>query len=149
MAEAAPQLRVAGFDELDTTTLYALLRLRIEVFVVEQQCPYPELDGRDSEPATRHLWLPDESGQPLAYLRILSEAGNELRIGRVSTARHARGRGLAGRLLRAALAWTGERPVRLAAQSHSTGFYARYGFVIDGAEFVEDGIPHQPMVRRP
>src|SRR2546423_1066063 len=55
-------LHVAGFDELSAGTLYALLRLRVDVFVVEQRCPYPELDGRDTEPGTRHVWLASEGG---------------------------------------------------------------------------------------
>ena len=58
-------LHVAAFDELSTGTLYALLRLRVDVFVVEQRCPYPELDGRDAEPGTRHVWLASEDGTKL------------------------------------------------------------------------------------
>jgi ElaA protein len=76
----------ASFAELDTTTLYALLKLRTDVFVVEQACPYPELDGRDTEPGTRHLWLapPGQPSRPCAYLRILND-DPVLRIGRVCT----------------------------------------------------------------
>src|SRR5690606_15538749 len=69
-----------GFSELDAATLYALLRLRVDVFVVEQQCPYPELDGRDTEPTTRHLWLGPAATQPLSYLRILAEPDGVARI---------------------------------------------------------------------
>ncbi|MCO6004683.1 GNAT family N-acetyltransferase [Actinoallomurus purpureus] len=138
---------VATFTELDSGTLYALLKLRVDVFVVEQECPYPELDGRDTEPGTRHVWLSDDSGTPEAYLRVLDDAGGA-RIGRVVTAPHARGGGLAGRLMEAALEAIGDRTVRLDAQTHVAGFYARYGFVVDGPEYVEDGIPHVPMVRR-
>jgi ElaA protein len=67
-------LRTARFAELDPRTLYALLRLRVDVFVVEQACPYPELDGRDVEPGTVHLWLDNDDG-PAAYLRIVDEPG--------------------------------------------------------------------------
>jgi ElaA protein len=79
-------VRVANFTDLDATTLYELLRLRVDVFVVEQRCPYPELDGRDTEPATRHLWLPDpeRGGSPVAYLRLLAEPDQAVRIGRVA-----------------------------------------------------------------
>ena len=59
---SAHAVRVAAWDRIDPTTAYALLRLRVDVFVVEQRCPYPELDGRDTEPATRHLWLDDGAG---------------------------------------------------------------------------------------
>ena len=138
---------MAAFDDLDPHTLYALLRLRVDVFVVEQACPYPELDGRDTEPGTRHVWLADDPGAPLAYLRIVEEPDG-VRIGRVVTAPHARGRGLAGRLVEKALDVAGDRTVRLEAQTGARGLYARYGFAVDGPEYVEDGIPHVPMVRR-
>jgi ElaA protein len=141
----APTLREASFAELDTTTLYALLRLRVDVFVVEQRCPYPELDGRDTEPSTRHLWL-ERDGAPVAYLRLLTEPDGAARIGRVTVARHARGAGLADRLMTAALARVGTgRPCVLDAQAHLVDFYARFGFAPVGEEFLEDGIPHVRM----
>ena len=62
----------AGFAELDTSTLYALLKLRTDIFVVEQECAYPELDGRDAEPGTRHLWF-EKNRVPVAYLRMLTD----------------------------------------------------------------------------
>ena len=135
-------MRTATFAELDTTTLYKLLRLRVDVFVVEQSCPYPELDGLDTEPDTVHLWL-EEDGEILGYLRIL--AGR--RIGRVCVAKRARGGGYAGRLMAGALALLGDRECVLDAQSHLVDFYRRYGFAPDGPEYVEDGIPHVPMRR--
>lgn len=136
---------MAAFDELDTTTLYALLRLRVDVFVVEQACPYPELDGRDLEPGTRHLWL-DRDGAPIAYLRLLIEPDHP-RIGRVCVAKHARGGGHAARLMDAALDLVGDQPCVLDAQSYLVDFYARYGFSPTGPEYVDDGIPHVPMAR--
>ena len=140
-----PELRVAAFSELTASTLYALLRLRSAVFVVEQECPYLDLDGRDAEPGARHLWFSDADGV-LAYLRILDE-GEARRIGRVVTDPRARGAGLAGRLLQAALAVIGERPAVLEAQAHLTSFYGRYGFQQTGPQYLEDGIPHIPMLR--
>ena len=80
-------LRTARFADLDTVTLYALLRLRSDVFVVEQACPYPELDGRDDEPGTEHRWFEDDAGAPTAYLRTLAENDGATRIGRVVTTR--------------------------------------------------------------
>ena len=145
--QAVDRLRVASFAELDTTTLYALLRLRVDVFVVEQQCPYPELDGRDLEPTAQHLWL-ERAGAPVAYLRLVTEPGGMARVGRVVVAPTARGGGLAGRLLVEALVLAGHRVCVLDAQSPLVGFYARYGFVVTGPEFLDDGIPHVPM-RRP
>lgn len=141
------ELRRCRFAELDPTTLYGLLRLRVNVFVVEQRCPYPELDGRDVEPDTVHFWY-ERDGRPLTYLRLLTETeGVGTRIGRVCTAAEARGGGLAGRLLDAALEVVGDRPCALHAQSHLTGFYARHGFRPAGPAFLDDGIPHTPMER--
>jgi ElaA protein len=140
-------LRSARFADLDAGTLYALLRLRVAVFVVEQHCPYPELDGLDLEPGTRHLWLSDR-GACVAYLRVLQE-GDSARIGRVCTDAAHRGAGLSGRLLAAALDLVGDRLCVLNAQSYLTGYYERFGFAATGPEFVEDGIPHVPMARLP
>jgi ElaA protein len=139
-------LRSARFAELGALTAYRLWALRARVFVVEQDCPYLDLDGRDLEPGTRHLWI-ERDGLPVATLRVL-EDGEALRIGRVATAREARGQGLAARLVRAALAVAGERAVVLDAQSHLVDWYAAFGFAPSGRGFLEDGIPHTPM-RRP
>ena len=72
----------ALWARLDPRTLHDLIQLRVDVFVVEQECPYPELDGRDVEPATEHLWTTDAAG-PTAYLRVLTESNGNARIGRV------------------------------------------------------------------
>src|SRR4051812_9556926 len=114
------RLHAARFADLDAATLYALIRLRLDVFVVDQGCVYLDLDGRDTEPDTLHLWLaPTEDGAgPVAYLRILREPDGTGRIGRVCTARTHRRSGLAGELLREALRRLGDRPCVLAAQSH-------------------------------
>ncbi|WP_326560169.1 GNAT family N-acetyltransferase [Micromonospora sp. NBC_01796] len=141
-------LHVASFADLDARTLHDLLRLRIDVFVVEQECPYPELDGRDVEPGTRHLWL-EQDGAPVAYLRVLADPDGVERIGRVVVAKQARGDGHAGRLMTEALALVGDRTSVLEAQAHLAGFYARYGYTPTGPEYVEDGIPHLPMRRIP
>ncbi|MEV6342221.1 GNAT family N-acetyltransferase [Actinoplanes sp. NPDC051851] len=139
------EFRVASFRDLDTTTLYAILKLRVDVFVVEQECPYPELDGRDIEPGTRHLWV-EKDGDIRAYLRILRDEHAE-RIGRVITVKQARGEGLAGRLMAQALDVIGNRPSVLDAQAHLTGFYGKFGFEEAGPAYLEDGIPHIPMIR--
>jgi ElaA protein len=141
----SPGVRVATFDELDARTAYAAWRLRQQVFVVEQASPYPDLDGRDLEPTTRHLLI-DEGDVLVGYLRLLDD-GDARRIGRVVVAPFARGRGLADLLVRAALVETGGRPVRLDAQVGLTAWYAGYGFVVTGPEFDEDGVRHVPMSR--
>lgn len=141
----AGDVRVAGFAELPADTAYRLWALRSEVFIVEQDCPYLDLDGRDAEPCTRHLWV-ERGGEPVTTLRLLDE-GAHLRIGRVATRAAHRGAGLAAALVEAALALAGERAVVLDAQSHLVDWYTGFGFEPSGRGFVEDGIPHTPMRR--
>lgn len=135
--------------DLTPDRLYALLRLRIAVFVVEQECPYQELDGRDLEPTTRHFWIASGTDQnvPLAYLRLLEDAGGGFRIGRVCTASTARGTGLSRRLMEAALAEIGDRKAVLEAQVQVADLYAAFGFRPEGEPYLEDGIPHVTMRR--
>jgi ElaA protein len=140
------EVRVASFPDLDTGTLYALLKLRGDVFVVEQGSAYADVDGRDTEPATRHVWIA-RAGEPVAYLRVLGEPDGTQRIGRVAVARQARGDGLAARLMAEAMEIVGNRPAVLDAQTPLVGFYARYGFFATGPEFLDEGVPHVPMAR--
>jgi ElaA protein len=142
-----PAIKVAAPHELDVATLYALLKVRVDVFVVEQECPYPELDDRDLESGTRHVWVESPEG-PLAYLRILDD-GDATRIGRVLVLSQVRGSGVANRLMEVALDQIGDRPSVLDAQSYLERWYTRFGYVRTGDEFVEDGIPHVPMRRDP
>ena len=132
-----------SFGELSTLELHDLMALRVDVFVVEQACVYSELDGRDTEPGTRHIWF--ATAQIQAYLRVLDD-GDARRIGRVATVAAARGDGLAARLVDHAVATTAG-PWVLDAQSHLEAWYVARGFVVVGAEFVEDGIAHVPMRR--
>jgi ElaA protein len=145
---AGPEVHVASFDELDPRTAYLLWQLRESVFVVEQQCPYPELDGRDLEPDARHVWV-TAGDRPVAYLRLLEEQDAEagVRVGRVLVAQSHRGQGLAELLMSAALELAAGRPVRLSAQAYLQRWYERQGFGVVGPEFLDDGIPHVPMMR--
>lgn len=163
------ELHLAAPAELAASTLYRILQLRVDVFVVEQQCPYRELDGRDLDPGTRWLWATDTtdttdahqatgaghtgdptgSGTVLATLRILREDHRTARIGRVATARQARTSGIGTALMRRALEVLDTAEVLLDAQTPLAGWYQRFGFAAAGPEFVEDGISHLPMRRRP
>ena len=140
----------APVAEIAPLTLYRLLWLRVTVFVVEQEAAYPEIDGRDIEAGAELMWAEDESGAVLATLRVLREPRNT-RIGRVATAAAARGRGFAAELMRAALDLLDREapgiPVLLDAQAHLADWYGRFGFVVAGEPFAEDGIPHLPMRR--
>jgi ElaA protein len=146
MTDPGVTVAAVSFGDLDATTAYAVWRLRQDVFVVEQESPYPDLDGRDVEPGTVHVVL-REGHDVVGYARVLDEV-SEWRIGRVVLAPAGRGRGLADLLMTTSLESCPGRDVVLDAQSPLADWYARLGFTVDGDEFVEDGIPHVPM-RRP
>ncbi len=135
------------FDDLRPAELHALLKLRCDVFVVEQDCAFPEIDGKD--PLARHLLCYD-GADLIGCLRIFAP-GEAARIGRVVVAPSARGTGLGRRLMQAALdaieARHGAVPVALSAQTHLEAFYASLGFARVSETYLEDGIPHCDMRR--
>jgi ElaA protein len=135
------------FAALDPLTAYSLWKLRQDVFVVEQECPYPDLDGRDLAPETRHVVMENDDGVVLGCARVLDD-GDEWRIGRVALHRTVRGQGWADRIMQAALQVCPDRDIVLDAQSPLATWYATFGFEVCGPEFLDDGIPHLPMVRR-
>jgi ElaA protein len=137
------RITAVPFSQLDPLTAYSLWKLRQDVFVVEQQCPYPDLDGRDLEPETRHVVLDDDHAV-LGCARVLDD-GEVWRIGRVVLHPTVRGRGMADAILHTALQVCPGRDVVLDAQEPLTRWYASFGFEEDGAMFLEDGIPHVPM----
>jgi len=147
--ESGTEVGRARFEELSPRRLHDLLQLRSAVFVVEQDCPYLDLDGRDLEPDTEHLWIDDDRGVA-ATLRLLREDGDRWSIGRIVARPDVRSRGIAAALVRAAVARLGElgcRRAELGAQAHLTGWYRRHGFEPSGPRYLEDGILHVPMAR--
>jgi ElaA protein len=138
-------MRSKYFDELSTNELYEILRARAEIFVVEQNCVYQDLDGIDYE--SLHVFA-EEGGKVTAYLRAFYKDEDTVQMGRVLTLRH--GEGLGGKLLREGIAQIRARmhPAKICidAQCYATGFYEREGFRICSEEFLEDGIPHVRMV---
>ena len=136
------EIREATFDELSLGRLYQILRLRVAVFIVEQECPYMEIDNLDVEAA--HLWIDDEQGLA-SYLRVIKEE-NGCRIGRVVTRIDARSRGLSRKLIDHVID-SKDGPWVLSAQAHLGDWYQSLGFNQNGPEFLEDGIPHIPMLR--
>lgn len=145
-----PPIHSAIGSEIAAFDLHELLRLRSEVFIVEQECVYDDIDGLDILPTTRHLWMTHERDSIIATLRILTDLSEEAgptRIGRVATHVGHRGNGLAGTLLGHALEMI-DGPSALSAQTYLEQWYGGFGFVTTGPEFIEDGIPHIPM-RRP
>ena len=132
--------------ELDPKVLYRILRLRVDVFVVEQECAYPELDGRDLEDGTVQFWA-EVGGEVTATLRLLDDGDSGRRIGRVATAMSARGQGHAGVLMQQAVDAGAGQQIRLDAQARLEGWYGRFGFERDGDDSLEDDILHVPMAR--
>jgi ElaA protein len=140
---AAPPVVVADFADLDPATLHGILRLRAQVFVVEQDCVFEEIDGRDAEPGARHLWI-EADGEIVACARTLRDPDGSTRIGRIVTRADHRGQGLAGRLLDEAMR-VEPGPYVLWAQAHLADWYAGFGFEVVGPSTVEAGIEHVTM----
>lgn len=144
------QLRT--FEALSNHELYQLLKLRVDVFVVEQTCPYPELDDKDLITGVYHL-LGYEQDQLVACARLLPAGISypSVSIGRVATHEKARGNGLGHQLLEQAIhqcqrLWPNSA-IEIGAQEHLSAFYGRYGFVATSEMYLEDGIPHIDMKR--
>ncbi len=159
-AQSPTSVHRAATAELDPRELYRIVRLRLNVFVVEQECPTEsELDGRDLEPGAWHYWItgtgePDEQGESdeyevIGYLRVLRDRDDTVHIGRVCVAQSARGSGVGRELMRVAVDdFMGER-IEMSAQTHALGFYRSFGFVEHGEQYREEGIPHIAMRRDP
>ncbi|TNB47158.1 GNAT family N-acetyltransferase [Martelella lutilitoris] len=140
---------IARMDALTAGELYDVLKLRVDVFVVEQNCPYPELDGKDAD--ALHLRLL-EDGKPVAYGRIFAPGTDKkARIGRIVVAPSHRGQKLGERLMSEAIAacerLAPDASIAISAQAHLERFYAGFGFETVSKEYLEDGIPHIDMVR--
>lgn len=141
------ELFVRRFDELDIHDLYEIMKLRCDVFIVEQECHYEDIDGRDINAI--HVYLKDNN-EIVGYLRILDKGVlfKEVSIGRVIAKR--RRVGIGSELLKAGLIaakkYYNADKIKIEAQVYVKSFYERVGFKVCGAEFLEDGIPHVPMV---
>ncbi len=140
---------VKAFHELSLDELYRIMKLRVDIFVVEQNCPYAELDDRDQK--AMHVWLED-GGEMLAYLRVMDRGveNESVSIGRVLSVR--RRCGLGTRLLlkgiQVAQDVYGADAVYLEAQTYARGLYEKVGFRQVSEPFLLDGIPHIRMIRR-
>ena len=140
------ELIVKHFEDLTARELFAILKLRVSVFVVEQSCPYQEVDDKDL--TAIHVWL-EEDGEIRAYLRVLDRGVSfpELSLGRVIAVE--RRRGLGTRIVREGIQVARERfgpgPIVIEAQTYARRLYENLGFRQESAEFLEDGIPHIRM----
>jgi ElaA protein len=147
LTEAAQrEVHAARLDELTPRALLGILALRQAVFVVEQNCVYPDIDANDADPHTVQLWIEDDSGEVVSTLRLIDDGARGHRIGRVATHAASRGRGYSGALMRRAIELSGPL-ITLSAQSYLVDWYASFGFEERGERWIEDGIEHAPMRR--
>ncbi len=141
------------FNQLTVNELYDALKLRIDVFVVEQTCYYPDLDDCDRNPATLHL-LGYANNELVAYLRILPPGetyADYVSIGRVATRKDVRGSGLGHPLIKQGIAlcktnWPTTN-IKISAQEHLQGYYQKHGFKTVSEMYLEDDIPHIAMLK--
>ena len=155
-----PRIVASSLSGLGPLDVHALYKLRVDVFVHEQECPYSEIDHVDADPGTTHVlawmpgadagsWLPGRNALA-ATLRIFGshdEAAGVMHIGRVCTSPGWRGRGIASTLIRHALGRCGDRTVAIGAQAHLEHWYEQFGFLRSGPDYLDGRIPHLPMRR--
>ncbi|MDG1210449.1 MAG: GNAT family N-acetyltransferase [Paracoccaceae bacterium] len=144
--EAVSEFKFLRFEDMDGAALYALLKLRFDVFILEQESIYPELDDQDQ--AALHC-VAYAGDTPIATLRMLDKT--DIAIGRVAVRADHRGTGLAQRMMQAALArisveWP-DRRVVLSAQQHLENFYSGFGFKTCSGVYDDGGIPHVDMIQ--
>jgi ElaA protein len=141
------QVIVKKFSELSTEELYSIMELRVAVFVVEQNCPYLEIDGLDRDAV--HVWL-EEGGRILAYLRVMDRGveSEYVSIGRLLAAERRNGYGtrILSEGIRVAMEYFGADRIYLEAQVYAKGLYEKQGFKAISEEFLLDGIPHVKMM---
>lgn len=142
-------LEIKAFNELSLEEFHDLIALRIAVFVIEQNCPYQELDGKDKE--SYHLILKNKENNIIGTARILPAGLSypEISIGRVVTDAQSRELKLGHKIMTESLDFIQKKwpnkSVKLSAQTHLTHFYGKHGFISTGKEYLEDGIPHTEM----
>lgn len=143
--------KIKTFDEFTVPELYAVLKARIDVFVIEQNCPYPDLDNYDQKAI--HIWA-EENGDVLAYCRVFNKGikYDETSLGRVLTTEKARGKSLGKLLIKYAVETIENRfhtpEIKISAQDYLLKFYSDFGFVDTGKKYLEDDIPHTEMIRK-
>ena len=142
--------QVKSFQELSLEEFHDIIALRIQIFIIEQNCPYQEVDGKDK--LAHHLFFKNEMDEIIAVTRILPQGifYTEVAIGRVVVHEDYRGTGLGNQLMADSMNFVkdkyGEVPVRLSAQKHLENYYGNHGFKSTGKEYLEDGIPHVEML---
>ena len=143
--------KIKSFEEITTSELYEIIKARVDVFVVEQDCPYPDLDDYDQK--ALHLWA-EQDQKVLAYCRIFNQGIKypETSIGRVLTTEKGRGKNFGKQLIQYAIETIENRfrtsEIRISAQDYLLRFYSGFGFEDTGKKYLEDNIPHTEMFRK-
>ncbi len=143
--------KIKSFEEITTSELYEIIKARVDVFVVEQDCPYPDLDDYDQK--ALHLWA-EQDQKVLAYCRIFNQGIKypETSIGRVLTTEKGRGKNFGKQLIQYAVETIENRfrtsEIRISAQDYLLRFYSGFGFEDTGKKYLEDNIPHTEMFRK-
>jgi len=138
---------VKEWAELSANEVENIFSLRSEVFVVEQDCVYQDIDGKDQK--AKHV-LGKKDGEIVAYARIFKpgEYFKEASFGRAVVKKTERGKGVGDELVINCLENINEEEIKISAQSYLKGFYGKHGFKVEGNEYLEDGIPHTAMFIR-
>ena len=138
---------VKEWAELSTREVENIFSLRSEVFVVEQDCVYQDIDGKDQK--AKHV-LGKKKNEIVAYARIFKpgEYFKEASFGRAVVKKTERGKGVGDELVKNCLENITEEEIKISAQSYLKGFYGKHGFKAEGNEYLEDGIPHTAMFIR-
>ena len=142
---------IKHFSELTTLEYHNLIQLRVEVFVIEQNCPYQDIDGKDLD--AYHIWCVNEKGEFLCTSRILKPGVSypEVAIGRVCTSIKARGKKIGVEMMNRCIDFVEvemkQKCIRISAQTYLLKFYSDLGFKSTGKEYLEDDIPHVEMLR--
>ena len=136
---------IKSFTELSGSEVYEILKARCDVFTVEQQICYPDMD--DIDYGALHVFIADDNGLVLAYLRLYREDG-DVHMGRVLTREHGKGLGriLVEEGIRAAESHFGAGRIVIHSQQYCIGFYEKFGFQVSSDVFIEAEIPHVEMV---
>lgn len=148
----APRWELLAYQQLSRDQLFDILRLRQAVFVVEQNCVYPDIDSIDQQAWHLCGWHPEHNSRLCAYARVMAPgvSYSEASIGRVLTAPEVRGKGMAAAVMKEAMAFIDaeypEQPIRIGAQVYLEAFYLRLGFKTVSAPYDEDGIMHVQML---
>ena len=152
MDKRVMELQVKLFSALSTDELYEILKLRCDVFVVEQACAYADLDEKDRHPETPHLYYFNTDKALMAYSRVLppNQSYPEPSIGRVAVAKKYRNQGLARKVVQASVDtirqyWPNQH-IQIGAQEYLLPFYHSFGFKNHSEMYLEDGIPHRDML---